>query len=64
VSQPYKLKHDHIRQIMAFCDANDLEVEIAGWPSWWKPGMALTVIIQAKEDQTALTDIGGGHGKE
>jgi hypothetical protein len=50
VSQPYKLTHDHLRQIMDFCEANGLDVEVAGWPSWWKPGMALTVIFKTKEN--------------
>ncbi|MBM4288882.1 MAG: hypothetical protein FJ135_12220 [Deltaproteobacteria bacterium] len=62
VSQPYKLAHNHLRQVMDFCEANGLEVEIAGWPSWWKPGMALTVIFKTKEDTVSVEDIVGGNG--
>jgi hypothetical protein len=49
VSQPYKLNHDQLLQIMDFCEANNLQVEIDASRSWWFAGKTLAVIFKPKE---------------
>jgi hypothetical protein len=53
VSQPYALDHDQLLQIMDFCEANNLQVEIGASLSWWFAGKTLTVVYKDKEEAIA-----------
>jgi hypothetical protein len=61
VSQPYRLKHDDLLQIMHFCEANNLQVEIDASHSWWSAGMTLAVIFKPKEEAVTQEE---NHGKD
>lgn len=49
VCQPYRLSLDDIREIVRYCDAHDLDLDIcSGW-SWHYPGRTLFIELSKKE---------------
>jgi hypothetical protein len=61
VSQPYKLNHDQLLQIMDYSEANNLQVEIDPSLSWWFAGKTMAVIFRAKEEVITQEE---SHGKD
>lgn len=55
VSQPYGIRYETLRELVAYCECHGLEADIDAYGSWHFPGHTLLVEVEKKNESRAPT---------